>query len=171
MTNSISFLARRGLATEKGSGMYADRATPATTVKAGVGVIIVDDCGRVLLERRRDNGLWGLVGGGVDPGESVEAAALREALEETGLAVEITGLVGVYSDPGQGRIVTYPDNGDSRHLVDTVVTAAIVSGRIQISEESLELAFFSASDLPEDLVPPAREPLRDFFAGRTARVR
>lgn len=151
--------------------MYADRATPATTVKAGVGVIIVDDSGRVLLERRRDNGMWGLVGGGVDPGESVGQAAVREALEETGLSIAITGLVGVYSDPGQGRIVTYPDNGDSRHLVDTVVTATIVSGCIQISEESLELVFFPASGLPEDLVPPAREPLSDFFAGRAAQVR
>lgn len=150
--------------------MYSSLTTPATTVKAGVGVIIVDDCGRVLLERRRDNGLWGLVGGGVDPGESVAACARREALEETGLSIEVTGLVGVYSDPGQGRIVTYPDNGDSRHLVDTVVTATIVSGRIRISEESLELAFFPASGLPEDLVPPAREPLHDFFAGRMAQV-
>jgi 8-oxo-dGTP pyrophosphatase MutT (NUDIX family) len=151
--------------------VYSSLTTPATTVKAGVGVIIVDDSGRVLLERRRDNGMWGLVGGGVDPGESVGQAAVREALEETGLTIAITGLVGVYSDPGQGRIVTYPDNGDSRHLVDTVVTAKIVSGVLVVSEESLELAFFADSELPTDLVPPAREPLSDFFAGRLARVR
>ncbi len=151
--------------------MYSSRTTSATTVKSGVGVIIIDDTGRVLLERRRDNGMWGLIGGGVDPGESVAEAARREALEESGLTVEITGLVGVYSEAGQGRIVTYPDNGDSRHLVDIVLTAKIVSGRLRASDESFELAFFPASGLPGDLVLPARVPLEDYFAGRTAQVR
>lgn len=148
--------------------MYGNNATPATTVKSGVGVIITDETGRVLLERRRDNGMWGLIGGGVDPGESVAQCARREALEESGLTVAITGLVGVYSEAGQGRVVTYPDNGDSRHLVDIVLTAKIVSGRLQASDESFEVVFFGPGELPTDVVPPARKPLEDYFAGRTA---
>lgn len=146
-------------------GMYAPRqATDQTAVKLGVGVIICDGDGRILLERRSDCGWWGLPGGAVEPGESVSRAARREVFEETGLRVELTGMLGVYSGPEQ-RIVVYPDNGDERHLVDVLVTARIVSGALAVSPESLELAFFPPDGLPRDIVPPARQPLRDFRDG------
>lgn len=145
--------------------MYAPRRpTEQTTVRLGVGVIILDEAGRLLLERRSDCGWWGLPGGAVDPGESVAEAAMREAFEETGLRLELTGLLGVYSEPA-GRIVIYPDNGDERHLVDVLVTARIASGELRSSQESLELCFFDPVDLPDDIVPPARRPLTDFLLG------
>ena len=136
-----------------------------THVKVGVGVIVVDDSGRVLLEKRSDNGMWGLPGGGIEPGESVYETALREVKEETGLDIEITGLVGVYSEPSAGRVVTYPDNGDVRHLIDIVLVAEIISGEMAISSESLDLRFFNPDSFPAELVPPAKKPLRDFVAG------
>lgn len=151
---------------DPGPDMYGSRVRPGTLVKAGVGVIVSDGLGRVLLERRSDNGRWGLPGGAVEPGETWAEAAVRETLEETGLTVRIGFLVGVYSDPGQGRIVTYPDNGDVRHLVDAVLSADIVSGELRLSPESLELGFFAQSGLPLDLVPPARRAVEDFFRGR-----
>jgi 8-oxo-dGTP pyrophosphatase MutT (NUDIX family) len=136
-----------------------------THVKVGVGIIIVDESGRILLEKRSDNGMWGLPGGAVEPGESVRQTALREAKEETGLDIEITGLVGVYSEPFEGRIATYPDNGDIRHLVDIVLIAEMISGQMVISGESLDLRFFNPDSFPTELVPPAKKPLRDFVAG------
>jgi 8-oxo-dGTP pyrophosphatase MutT (NUDIX family) len=148
--------------------MYSNTITsPSARVKAGVGVIIVDDQKRILLEQRSDNGMWGLPGGGIEPGESVLEAALREVKEETGLNVLITGLLGVYSDPDEGRIVTYPDNGDVAHLVDTVLTAEPITGLLTISSESLRLDFFHPDALPTNIVPPAMRPLRDFLAKRT----
>ena len=148
--------------------MYANRVIDPhiTHVKVGVGVIVVDDRARVLLEKRSDNGMWGLPGGGIEPGESVYETALREVKEETGLDIEITGLVGVYSEPSAGRIVTYPDNGDVRHLVDIVLVAGMISGEMIISSESLDLRFFNPDSLPAELVPPAKKPLRDFVAGK-----
>jgi len=137
-----------------------------TYVKVGVGVIVVDDNERVLLEKRSDNGMWGLPGGGIEPGEAVCETALREVREETGLDIEITGLVGVYSEPWAGRIVTYPDNGDIRHLVDIVLIAEMISGEMVISSESLDLRFFNPDSFPTKLVPPAKKPLRDFVAGK-----
>ena len=137
-----------------------------TCVKVGVGVIVVDDSGWVLLEKRSDNGMWGLPGGGIEPGESVCETALREVKEETGLDIEITGLVGVYSEPWTGRIVTYPDNGDVRHLVDIVLISEMISGEMVISSESLDLRFFNPDSFPLDLVPPAIQPLEDFVAGK-----
>lgn len=148
--------------------MYSTRITrPGTRVKAGVGVIIVDEEGRILLEQRRDNGMWGLPGGGIELGESVCEAALREVREETGLNVRITGLLGVYSEPAEGRIVTYPDNGDVAQLVDTVLTAEPIAGSLTTSGESLNLNFFHPETFPTDIVPPAIRPLRDFLAERT----
>ena len=74
--------------------MYANQVIDPDIirVKVGVGVIVVDDSGEILLEKRRDNGMWGLPGGGIEPGESVYETALREVKEETGLDIEITGL-------------------------------------------------------------------------------
>ena len=112
--------------------MYARKEVDAhTRVKAGVGVVIIDGQGRILLERRSDNGMWGLPGGSIEPGESVCDTALREVKEETGLEIRITGLLGVYSEPA-GRIVTYPDKGDVAHLVDIALTAEIASGELTL---------------------------------------
>ena len=56
------------------------------------------------LKKRSDNSMWGLSGGAIDPGESVINATIREAKEETNLDVEIDGLLGIYSEPSDGRI-------------------------------------------------------------------
>jgi ADP-ribose pyrophosphatase YjhB (NUDIX family) len=83
---------------------------PSATVMAS------DGDGRVLLVRVPEFGTWALPGGGVDPGEHPREAAVRECLEETGLHVEITGLVGVFAGPLHR--VQYA-NGD---VVDYVMT-------------------------------------------------
>jgi ADP-ribose pyrophosphatase YjhB (NUDIX family) len=150
--------------------MFSQRQpTEQAEIKLGVGVFVVNDLGHVLLERRSDCGLWGLLGGRVEPGESIETAAIREVEEESGLKVAVKRLIGVYSEPTD-RIVIYPDNFDERHLVDVIVEAVIIGGNISISEESLELKFFRLSELPDnkDFVPPARQPLRDFEKGLQA---
>ena len=69
---------------------------------------VVESCGRVLFVRRLTQpgyGLWSLPGGYVDRGEVVEQAAAREVLEETGLRVEITGLVGLFAESGHPVVV------------------------------------------------------------------
>ena len=62
--------------------MFSQKATTQKTkIKVGVGIFIIDDQGRILLERRKDCGMWGLPGGKIEPGESVMDAAVREVLE------------------------------------------------------------------------------------------
>jgi 8-oxo-dGTP pyrophosphatase MutT (NUDIX family) len=149
--------------------MYARRIADANTkVRAGTGIIITDQSGRILLEKRSDCGWWGLPGGRIEPGESIITAALREAKEETGLTVEITQLFGVYSGP-QDRIVTFPDN--VVQLVDIILTARIVSGELVCSSESEKLQFFNPKELPAEIVPPARGPLQDFINGQVGVIR
>ena len=80
-------------------------------------------------------GLWSLPGGYVDRSEVVEQAAEREVLEETGLTVKVTGLVGVFSEPGHPVIlVTY----DSQ----------VLGGNPEPGAEVMELDFFSPDGLP-----------------------
>lgn len=67
------------------------------TTKVGAGVVVGDDEGRALLQQRAGSGEWGIPGGWVEPGEAPERTAVREAREETGLDVELDGLIGVYT--------------------------------------------------------------------------
>ena len=148
--------------------LFGSQANPRhTRMRVGVGVLVIDSTGRLLLEKRSDCGQWGLAGGRIEPGETVTQAACREVKEETGLDIEVTALVGVYSDPA-GRIVTYPGDDYSVHLVDVILAARIVGGSLQCSAESLELRFFAPQELPADIVPPAVAPVQDFIRGRSA---
>jgi ADP-ribose pyrophosphatase YjhB (NUDIX family) len=123
-------------------------------IRPGVAAVIFDG-ERVLLQRRDDNGKWGLPGGGVDAGESVRAAIIREVREETGLDVEPLRLIGVYSDPVNHQVITYPD-GNVIHYVSSVFECAIRGGTLACGVESLELGFFAPDALPADTLPISR---------------
>ena len=69
--------------------------------------VVRDDTGRVLLVQRADDELWELPGGRIEIGESASAAAVREVAEEAGVDIELTGLSGVYSEPG--HVLVYAD--------------------------------------------------------------
>jgi ADP-ribose pyrophosphatase YjhB (NUDIX family) len=145
--------------------MYAKKKVDSDTrIRVGVGVVVRDSRGWILLEKRSDCHLWGLPGGRIEPGESVLHAATREVKEETGLTVEVKRLLGVYSDPTD-RIVTYLDNGDVVHLVDILLEATVVSGTLSCSDESTDVQFFATDALPPDIAPPAVEPLEDVVCG------
>lgn len=100
----------------------------------------------------------------MEAGESICEAAKREVYEETGLAISIRRLLGVYSEPS-GRIVTFSSNEDMVHLVDVIVEARVKKGKLRPSEESEEVRFFPLRHLPLEIVPPARQPLLDAIRG------
>jgi ADP-ribose pyrophosphatase YjhB (NUDIX family) len=98
---------------------------------------VVDEAGRILLIRRTDNESWALPGGALDLGESLPDAAVRETQEETGVEVEVTGLVGLYTDPR--HIILYTSNGEARQEFSAVFTARPAGGRPTPSVESSEV--------------------------------
>ena len=88
--------------------IFGERIGRTATLRPGSSAIIFDTTREnILLTRRSDNGRWCLPGGGMDAGESASEACVREVLEETGLAVRVTRMVGVYTSPD--LIIEYPD--------------------------------------------------------------
>jgi ADP-ribose pyrophosphatase YjhB (NUDIX family) len=132
------------------------------TIRPGVAAVIFEG-ERVLLQRRDDNGRWGLPGGGVEPGESVRDAIVREVREETGLEIEPLRLIGVYSDPANHQIVAYPD-GNVIHYVSAVFECAVRGGTLACGTESLELGLFAPEALPADTLPISRIRIVDALA-------
>lgn len=126
----------------------------------GASVIVTDKKGRVLLQHRADNGLWGYHGGCVELAENTEDAARRELLEETGLTAGKMTLLGVFSGPEMRY--TYP-NGDRASVVDVVYLCSDFSGELRPQpEEVAELRWFAPADIPADdqLSPPNIPALR-----------
>jgi ADP-ribose pyrophosphatase YjhB (NUDIX family) len=88
---------------------------------------------------------------------------VREVHEETGLDVEPLRLVGLYSDPANHQIITYPD-GNVIHYVSAVFECAVRGGTLACGDESLELAFFAPHALPDDTLPISRIRIVDALA-------
>ena len=109
-----------------------------------VNVVVVNGSGEILLIRRSDNDNWALPGGAIDLGESARQAAVRETKEETGIDCEITGLVGIYTDPK--HIILYTSNGEARQEFSIVMTARLLGGEPTPSDESKEVRWVSPAD-------------------------
>jgi ADP-ribose pyrophosphatase YjhB (NUDIX family) len=117
---------------------FDDPGAPrANSLVPSVNVVVVDDAGQILLIRRADNDNWALPGGAMDLGESLPAAAVRETLEETGVRVEVTGLVGIYTDPR--HVILYTSDGEVRQEFSVVFTARPLGGEPTPSDESREV--------------------------------
>ena len=116
----------------------------------GVCAVIFDAAGQILLQRRSDDGTWGLPGGAVEPGEEPADAAVREAWEETGLRIVPVHLVGVYGGPDGFH--TYP-NGDQMAFIAMVFICEVTGGQLgeHNDGESLELHYFAPDALPDTM--------------------
>ncbi|GGD83633.1 NUDIX domain-containing protein [Paenibacillus nasutitermitis] len=140
------------------------------------GAIIRDDQGRILLQQRSDYGDWGLPGGGMNPGESIEETMIREVFEETGLSVKEYELYAVYS--GSRMEYTYPDGNKvvfvmflfnastdySEHLSEDGDTIRYQDDLC----ESLKLQFCSIDDISLDQINKVQRPVfEDLLNGKT----
>ncbi|WP_054957295.1 NUDIX domain-containing protein [Paenibacillus dakarensis] len=131
------------------------------------GAIIRDDQGRMLLQRRSDYGDWGLPGGGMNAGESIEETMVREVHEETGLVVTDCELYTVYS--GSRMKYRYPDGNEVVFVMFIFNAKADIAGRIaednktlrytDKEQESLQLEFKSIEEINIEEISTVQRPL------------
>ena len=123
------------------------------------GALIVRG-GKILFQRRTDNGRWGVIGGLVEMNETYAQAALREIREETGLEVELDSFLGIFHHHNMVW-----SNGDAAHVICAMFTAHIVRGEPRIDEESYELRFFGKDEIPEMFAEDHIAALDAYFRG------
>ncbi|GIO52083.1 DNA mismatch repair protein MutT [Paenibacillus sp. SSG-1] len=131
------------------------------------GAVIQDQAGRILMQRRSDYGDWGLPGGAMEPGETIEETMRREVMEETGLVVLKHELMGVYSGPRMQY--TYPDGNEVVFVMFIFKAEASLQGSLSdngrallfqdIQQESLQLEFKSMDEIEQLPISSVQQPV------------
>jgi ADP-ribose pyrophosphatase YjhB (NUDIX family) len=131
---------------------WHDPAAPKpTTHNPPASVIVRNSAGDPLL-RRSDSGRWTIPTGGLKKNETLTQCAVRECREETGLDIEITALVGVFSDPA--HMIAYA-GGEVRQPVSACFTARVIGGNLAISDEATEVTWVPSARLDDYDIHPA----------------
>lgn len=121
----------------------------------GASVLIFNENNELLLQHRKDNGCWGLIGGSMELGETLEEVAIREMYEESGLIPTDLELLNVFS--GQEFYYQYP-HGDEVFNVIAAYECRSFSGELKYDEEeATAIAFFPLNQLPKKMSPPDQQ--------------
>ncbi len=125
-------------------------------------VIITNEANEVLLQKRSDNGLWGLPGGLLELDERISDCAIREVKEETNLDVELTGFIGVFNNP----LMRWRKRDEAR-VVAFAFAARVVGGTLRVNDaESTAMAYFPHDKLPQLHAPDNLEAIKAYYAGK-----
>ncbi|MFD9893806.1 NUDIX domain-containing protein [Amycolatopsis sp. NPDC059027] len=145
---------------------YQDPNAPqANSIVVAVTAFILDETGRLLLIRRSDNDLYAIPGGAQEIGETISETVVREVEEETGIRVEVTGLIGIYTNPE--HIIAFTD-GEIRQEFSICFRARPVGGELRTSDESKEVLWVEPDRLDSLNIHPAnRLRIQHGFEERT----
>jgi 8-oxo-dGTP pyrophosphatase MutT (NUDIX family) len=131
-------------------------------IMVGAALLVLNQDNHLLMIKRLDNDLWGIPGGAMELGESLEDAARREAREEIGIEVKEMEFFGVYS--GQELYYKYP-NGAEVYNVSAVYVIRNFSEEVKINpDEHGEYKYFDIRCLPEEISPPIKPILQDLIS-------
>lgn len=142
-----------------------DPNAPKPTMPARLGANAIITCnGKLLLEKRRDSDVWGLIGGGVKDHETEVQAMAREVYEELGIRIPKDRFrkLAVYGEPG--RIAAYRDGSIWRMVIVVFGLELETEPRMTVSVESRQLRFFSREELREiEVVITHSDIVEDWF--------
>jgi ADP-ribose pyrophosphatase YjhB (NUDIX family) len=143
--------------------IQGERVGTQGKLRCGCSALIFDTRHeKILMTRRTDNGRWCLPGGGMDAGESAEEACIREVWEETGLKVQVSRLIGVYSSPD--FLIEYAD-GNKVQVVAMHFEAAVTGGELGLSDETTEAGYYTPAEIAQmDVIETHRQRINDALA-------
>ncbi len=140
-------------------------APKPNSLKPSANVVVLNDAGQILLIKRTDNSNWSLPGGAMDLGETIGQTAVRETREETGIDCELTGLVGIYTNPN--HVLEYTSDGEVRQEFSIVFTARALSGEPTPSTESSQVVWVSPNAIDGyEMHPSMRQRVRHYIDGQ-----
>ncbi len=147
---------------------YRDSSAPTPNKPMRVGAVALIERGdSLLVERRADDGTWGLVAGALEKDESITEALSREIREETGLETQSVELFGVFSD--LSRIVGYED-GNVYRVSAVVFRVSVSAGDPRLSDEATEMRFVARDKLRELELTPAHRPIVERYLADPSEV-
>ena len=131
-------------------------------IACGAGVAIVNAENRLLMQRRADNDCWGLIGGMMELGESIEETAKREVFEEVGIILNKINFFKVYS--GKDFYYKYPNGDEVFNVINVFTIKSPVFTEINIDyKEVKEAKFFDFDKLPTNISPPDVKIIEDII--------
>lgn len=140
-------------------------APPANSIVVAVTAFILDESGHLLMIRRTDNDLYAIPGGAQEIGETIVQTVVREVREETGILVDVTGLIGVYSDPE--HVIAFAD-GEVRQEFSLCFRARPIRGELRTSSESKEVLWVEPARLDDlNIHPSIKLRIQHGFEHRT----
>ena len=138
-------------------------APKANSIVPSVTAIVPNDRGELLLVHKTDNDLWALPGGAMEVGESMADTVVREVKEETGIDVEVTGVVGIYTNPN--HVMAY-DDGEVRQQCSICFTTRMLGGQLTTSSETSEVQFVATERLDIMSIHPSMRLRIDHYLQR-----
>lgn len=144
---------------------YQDPDAPKpTSIVIAASAFVLDPARRLLMIRRTDSGLYALPGGTHELGETMTDTVIRETQEETGMTVEVTGLIGVYSNPA--HVIEFSD-GEVRQEFSICFRARPIAGELRPSDESSEVLWVEPNEIEAlDVHPSIRLRIEHGYAER-----
>lgn len=140
-------------------------APAANSLVPASNLLVSNNDGEILMQQRRDTGQWALPGGKQELGETPSQCAVRECEEETGILAEITGFLGVYSDPN--HLIEYLSDGEVRQEYEVTYLGRAISGAPTTNEEASAVRWIEPAALDDyDVHPTMRRQLNDYLTGR-----
>ncbi|MEU0502699.1 NUDIX domain-containing protein [Nocardia sp. NPDC005998] len=122
------------------------------SIKVAVSAVVRDSQGRILMIHRTDNDRYSIPGGGLEAGETITQALIREVKEETGIDVRVTDLIGIFSNPD--HVIAY-DDGEVRQEFSICFHADPIGGHLRTSSESKEVRWVAPNNISSLNVHPS----------------